>query len=295
MKDQRRIGQLRVASERTRVTGQVTASLVHLYATEIVREVTWKVVDSVVNHTGLDRDLVEQTLRELIKTPQDGMSQFLDRYQQMAFASRDEAIAFEKATASVLKDVFKLEARQLGQTGRVPDVEVWNDEWLGIIDTKAYPLYTLESDHQLRMQASYLPRYVGDGDRPRLMFFMYVAGGFAPSFNPNLRKIMSATGLRGSGIGIVPWVNLISKYPESRLGQSDLLELWSLGREITTEDVADILLKAAERGKKGPIESLRSDYVAVREGSDNALSAGQLIDESRDEAESHAQERLIGG
>lgn len=238
-KDTRKLGDLRQASRHTRITGMVTASLVHLFQTEPVLEVNDDVVTKVVNHSGLDEKTVRTTLAELIRSPQDGLSQFLDRYQQMAFSGTDEAIAFEKATAAVMRDVFGLRAQQVGQGGRVPDVEVQADDWVGIVDTKAYSAYDLPSDHQLRMQTSYVPAYKGKD--PDLAFFLYVAGGFAPSFNANLSKIVQAVSVPGSGIGIIPWIELIRGYEASSLDHEDLRKLWSAGREITVQDVVGAL------------------------------------------------------
>lgn len=242
-KDTRKLGDLRQASQKARTTGLVTAAVVHLFQAEPVLAVTDEVVSKVVNHTGLDEKTVRTTLSELIRTPQEGLSQFLDRYQQMAFAGTDEAIAFEKATAAVIEEVFGIRSRQVGQAGRVPDVEVLADDWTGIIDTKAYPAYDLPSDHQLRMQTSYVPAYKGKD--PDLAFFMYVAGGFAPSFNAKLSLVTQAADVPGSGIGILPWIELIRGYEDSPLDHEGLRELWSIGREITAQDVAGTLSKAA--------------------------------------------------
>lgn len=242
-KDTRKLGDLRQASQKARTTGMVTASLVHLFQAEPVLAVTDEVVAKIVNHSGLDEKTVRAVLGELIRTPQEGLSQFLDRYQQMAFAGTDEAIAFEKATAAVMHEVFGLEAKQIGQGGRVPDVEVRTDDWTGIIDTKAYPAYDLPSDHQLRMQTSYVPSYKGKD--PDLAFFMYVAGGFAPSINAKLSMLVQATGVQGSGIGILPWIDLIRGYEASALDHEALRDLWSIGREITSQDVAGVLSKTS--------------------------------------------------
>lgn len=241
VKDSRQISAVRQSSNRDRTVSIVSGSLRYHYATEIVTQVTDEVIDTVVNHTGLDRHSVEKILREIISTPQKGLDQFLDRYRQMAFSGTDEAIAFERATASIFQDVFKLNALQIGQGGKVPDVEVWNDEWLGIIDTKAYSSYGLDSDHQLRMQSNYIPRYADGKHGSPLKFFMYISGGFAPSFNSNLKKIMNATGVAGSGISMNPWLDLILGYPTSSLDHVTLLEMWSMGREITSSDVDQYL------------------------------------------------------
>lgn len=237
-KDQRRIGTIRAASEQDRTIGLISAALSHLYATEILTSPSEEVVRAVVNHTGLDASTVEAGVARLIPNPRHGLTQFLDRYHQMAFSGVDEAIAFEKATAEVMRGVFKLDASHVGQQGRVPDVVVKTSNWIGLVDTKAYAAYGLESDHQLRMRTSYIPAYQ-DADIP-LAFFLYISGGFAPSFTPNLRKIIDDKGVPGAGIAIQPWLDLITIYPDSDLTPEDLLRLWTLNREITAADVAEL-------------------------------------------------------
>ncbi|WP_336644847.1 hypothetical protein [Microbacterium sp. USHLN186] len=238
-KDQRQISAVRRTSTNDRTIGLISAALSHLYATTIVTEPTAAVVDAIVTHTGLDREIVRTGVSQLIATPRAGLGQFLDRYQQMAFSGTEEAIAFEKATAEVMRTVFNLEAAHVGQGGRVPDVEVRSASWVGIVDTKAYAAYALESDHQLRMQTSYIPAY--QGLHLPLGFFLYIAGGFAPSFTPNLRKISAATGVPGAGIAIHPWLDLIDTYLDSGLDHEDLLRLWTSNREITPADIASLV------------------------------------------------------
>jgi len=245
VKDTRQISALRQSSAADRMTSIISGSLRHLYNTQIVTEVSEEIITAVTNHSGVERSVVEKVLSVIISTPQAGLDQFLDRYRQMAFAGTSEAIAFEKATASIFRDVFGLDATQVGQAGKVPDVEVWSKHWLGIVDTKAYSSYGLESDHQLRMQVNYIPQYAsGKHDRP-LKFFMYISGGFANSFGPNLRKIIAATGLPGSGISVVPWLDLIIGYKKRPTDHERLLELWSVGREITRTDIADFFERVA--------------------------------------------------
>lgn len=243
VKDQRAIRDIRGKSEADRTRGLVSASLTHLYATQIVTEPTDEVIDAVVNHSGLDRTTVARALSGLISSPAAGVSAFLDRYEQMAFSGTEEAINFEKATEQVLVQTFGLGSRHVGQTGTVPDVEVWSGSWGGIIDTKAYAAYDLPHDHQLRMHADYVPDYAhGIQGRP-LEFFMYVSGGFGPSFNAKLRNVIDKAKTAGSGIAIQPWRQLITGYPDSGLTHDDLLQLWSIGREITAADVAEHLTR----------------------------------------------------
>ncbi|MEX3566593.1 restriction endonuclease FokI C-terminal domain-containing protein [Micrococcus endophyticus] len=244
VRDNRRIGEIRGMSEHLRTRGLVSAALSHLYATELVTESDPAVVEAVVQHTGLQRDVVEAAVADLLGDSSRGVDSFLDRYEQMAFSGNDEAINFEKATREVLSKVFGLQARHVGQRGTVPDVEVWAEDWAGIIDTKAYAAYDLPQDHQLRMITNYIPAYADGVEERPLRFFMYVSGGFARSFTAKLQTVVDRSGSSGSGIAIQAWRHLIRAYPDSRLTHRDLLELWSCGREISVADVQERL----ERG-----------------------------------------------
>lgn len=241
VKDQRNIGALRLRSRENSAYAAVSASLSHLYSTEIVTSRTPSIVASIVNHSGLDQRTVTIALDKLIPSPQEGLDQFFDRYQQLAFSGVDGAIEFEKATSAVFQKSFNLAANHIGQKGRVPDLEVVSDRWTGIVDTKAYTSYQLESDHQLRMQTSYIPRYQGNPDLPPLAFFLYVSGGFARNFNANISKVIKSTGIRGAGIGIVAWIYLAQNFEASGKKEDSLLNLWTLGREITPADVDEFL------------------------------------------------------
>lgn len=243
-KDQRTIRDIRGRGESERNHALVTGSLTRLYETEMVTEVTDDVIDAVVNHCGLDRQTVARTLASIISSPAVGKSAFLDRYEQMAYRGTEEAITFEKATETVLSEVFGLGSEHVGQAGTVPDVEVWSDSWGGIIDTKAYAAYDLPHDHQLRMHADYVPDYAAGVQGRPLRFFMYIAGGFVPSFDGKLRNVIDKAGISGSGISMRAWRNLIHEYPKSGMAHDDLLDLWSLGREITVQDVAEVLGEA---------------------------------------------------
>lgn len=241
MRDNRTIREMRGRSEWDRTVGLVSAALSHIFAVRIVTSATDSVVAAIVNHTGLDSQTVREALDVLISSPAAGVSSFLDRYEAMAFSGNDEAINFEKATEEVLRETFQLSARHVGQGGTYPDVEVWSEEWSGIIDTKAYAAYDLPQDHQLRMISNYIPRYSGGIEGHPLEFFMYISGGFSRSFNAKLQVVSQRSGKPGCGIAIQPWRQLIVGFPGSGRQTSDLLGLWRCGREITAQDVAEFL------------------------------------------------------
>lgn len=244
VKDQRQIGDIRRKSDSDRTVGLVSASLTHLYSTRVVTKPTDDIIANVVRHSGVDKSTVEEALARLISSPRAGTNAFLDRYEQMAFSGTDQAINFEVATESLMSETFGLNAKHVGQTGTVPDVEVWTDKWAGIIDTKAYSAYDLPHDHQLRMFADYIPDYSGVAHGRPLEFFLYIAGGFADSFNSKLRNVIEKAGIPGAGISMQTLLYLVNQYQDG-LDQQDLKSLWSIGREITVQDVIELV----NRGK----------------------------------------------
>src|SRR5699024_8514796 len=240
VKDQRQIGDIRRKSDADRTVGLISASLTHLYTTQVVTKATDAVIENVVRHSGVDRSTVEDSLEKLISSPKAGVSAFLDRYEQMAFSGTDQAINFEIATKSLMSETFGLCAKHVGQAGTVPDVEIWTDKWAGIIDTKAYSAYDLPHDHQLRMFADYIPDYAGEIYGRPLKFFLYVSGGFAESFNSKLRNVMDKSGIPGAGISMHTLLYLVDRY-QGRLDHQDLETLWSIGREVTIQDVNELV------------------------------------------------------
>ncbi|WP_136089934.1 AlwI family type II restriction endonuclease [Auritidibacter ignavus] len=260
-KDQRNIGALRQASENDLIAGLVSSALNHHFSTSLLTEVTQDVVDAVVRHTGLTEKQVNKTLENIISSKSQGVDAFLDRYEQMAFSGQEEAINFEKATTEVLIKVFGLNARHVGQSGSVPDVETWSSNWAGIIDTKAYSAYDLPHDHQLRMSASYVPKYSEGINGKPLKFFMYLAGGFAPSFESKLRTLSSKTEVPGCGMTFRAWRNLIVKYESGAISQDSLLDLWSSGDTVGTEDIIDLVMtSASQRGAKFQRKHEKTSY-----------------------------------
>lgn len=244
VKDQRSIGDIKARSEAEANLALVSASLNHLYSTQLVTAPTDDVVEAVRNHCGLELKTVRDALGDLISSPVAGVSAFLDRYEEMSRSGTSKAIDFEKATAEILRKTFGLNARQLGQAGAVPDVEVWSEGWGGIIDTKAYQAYDLPLPHQ-RAMSDYVAAYAHGVQGKPLRTFMYISNGFARSFSSKLSSTISrsqkyAPDVRACGIPIIPWRQLIMAYQQGGLTHDDLLELWTLGREVTSQDIKEL-------------------------------------------------------
>lgn len=236
-KDTRRLRGSSGSSPRDQVVNLIVAAVLAMSTERVVLESSAENVAEIVKRTGISRESVAEHLPVVLGTREKSMGRFLDRYRELAFQGREEAISFEKATAAAVESFLGVSAEHVGQGGRVPDVVLRADDWLGIVDTKAYSAYDLPSDHQLRMQASYIPRY---SDGPPA-FFTYIAGGFAPSFNSGLTKIMENTQVKGSGLGITAWIRLLSGWRNASATRADLLELFQSGREVTVADVEELL------------------------------------------------------
>lgn len=245
-KDTRALTKLSAITPSEREELNVRGVLRFLGRTELITSVTSELVETVSRRTGLSSNRVEKILQDVLPSTDQALDQFLDNYQAMASLGRDEALDFEKATAEILQQVFGLGSKHIGQGDRVssdrrvPDVEVWNKEepsqWFGIIDTKAYKRYDLPSDHQLRMEG-YLDKYVSGRFGLPLMFFAYIAGGFVPNIAGRMQPIITNKGVAGSAINIHNWVALIQKFASSGRASADLLELFTVNREIKIHDI----------------------------------------------------------
>lgn len=186
--------------------------------------------------TGIETDKVLEILENQFDSPAKITDPFLKRYRDMAFMGTSKAIEFEIATQTAFQDLLGFKSEHVGQSGRVPDVVVRHEGMTGIIDTKAYAEYALESDHQLRMQTSYIPRYKDEN----VKFFLYISGGFSKSFQTGLNRIMGSTGIRGAGIGIITWIYLLENWDRFDLKWQDLVSLFRCGRVIEKRDIDEL-------------------------------------------------------
>ncbi|MCS4468700.1 hypothetical protein JTS96_09965 [Clostridium botulinum] len=85
----------------------------------------------------------------------------MTEYFEMAFRGRDDATEFELATVELFKSAFRFEAEHVGPIGLTPDVLILSneDDYIGIIDNKAYSKYTISNDHKNRMIHNYIKTY----------------------------------------------------------------------------------------------------------------------------------------
>lgn len=205
-----------------------------------IAKITPALVDRIVEQTGFDDKLVEDTLLRLY--PRGSVGAFMTEYFEMAFKGRDEATEFEKATVELFQDVFGFEAKHIGPIGLTPDVLLLSDSegYQAIIDNKAYSKYTISNDHHNRMIHNYianLSRY-SDSAYP-LAFFSYIAGGFGKNFDSQIRSVVDATGVNGSGMTVANMIKLVECYDEKGYTHKNLRDIFSVNRQILLRDFWD--------------------------------------------------------
>ena len=205
-----------------------------------IKTITNEIVDYVVNVTGADGKLVENTLLETY--PNGAISGFMTEYFEMAFKGTEEAVQFEMATTELFREVFGFTATHLGQTGSksAPDVLLLsNDEgYQAIIDNKAYSKYSISGDHHNRMVHNYIENIskYSEYSQP-IGFFTYIAGGFGNQIDRQIQSIVAESGVHGSGMTVSNMIKLVEKQNEKNLTHKDIRNIFSVDRQIVLSDI----------------------------------------------------------
>jgi hypothetical protein len=243
----------------TTITAQIIAEqkIKNAFISESLKQpisaITAKIIDRIVEITGINERLVESTLLKFYPTGSIGA--FMTEYFEMAFKGTEEATAFEKATVEIFETVFGFEAKHVGPIGLTPDVLVISDSlgYTGIIDNKAYRKYTISNDHHNRMVHNYiggLSNYY-QGNHP-LAFFSYIAGGFGTNIGKQLTSITNETGVPGSAMNVSNMIELVKVYKPTLFSHGRIRDIFSVGRQIQLSDITayplaePLVLKVAE-------------------------------------------------
>lgn len=215
---------------------KIRRAFIALSLRQPIASVTSSVIDSVVEATGVDSHLVEDTLQRVY--PRGAISGFMTEYFEMAFRGRDNATDFERATVDLFREAFGFETEHVGPIGLTPDVLLISDSegYCGIIDNKAYSNYTVSNDHKNRMIHNYIANYSINQRQP-LAFFNYIAGGFGNSIDNSIRNIADETGVNGSAITVSNMIKFVELFGEQGYDQGNIRELFSLNRQIRTTDL----------------------------------------------------------
>lgn len=210
---------------------KIRQEFIDLTYTQPVFEITAEIINKVSETAGASQETVEDYLAK--NYAHGSLNGFMSSYYQMAFQGREEALAFEEATTNIFHDVFGLDAKHIGQEGRVPDVIIHSsiEGWQAIIDNKAYSAYTVTHDHENRMVYTYIPTindYSPYKDSP-LAFFSYIAGGFGHNIEKNIQVISSKTGIDGSAATVLTIIGLMKIIQEQKrpITHSEIKQMFS--------------------------------------------------------------------
>lgn len=205
----------------------------------LISGITPEITDEIAEKTGLNPSVVEETLQKWY--PHGSIGAYMTNYFEMAFQGHDKCTDFEIATANIFRDVFHFNSRHIaGGAKEVPDVLLVSDEagYQAIIDTKAYSRYDLGAQQRDRMIYHYLPdihRY-GDARLP-LSFFSYIAGGFTPTIERPLRKIVDASGINGSAMPVSNFIKLAEMQHARPYSHEEIRRIFSLNRKVELADL----------------------------------------------------------
>lgn len=239
-KDGRNLLSTKTVTSRSIDVQRIKNAMIILASKKPIRNIDSSVIDYIVEITGTEKALVENTL--LSTYPHGLIGGFLANYYEMAFKGTEEAVEFEKATTELFQNVFGYNATHLGQTGSksAPDILLLSDSegYQAIIDNKAYSKYSITGDHHNRMVHNYIERIntYSVSSYP-IGFFSYIAGGFISTFDKQILSEVQDSKIHGSGITVATFIKMVEKASETPYSHKQLREIFSLDREIKLNDI----------------------------------------------------------
>lgn len=200
-----------------------------------ISSITINLSEKISNKIGVETNVIYAILQELY--PFGAIGAFMSEYFEMAFKGRDEATEFEHATAEIFKEVFKFQTRRIGSNKLNPDIYILSktDNFIGIIDNKAYSKYSISNDHRNRMIHNYIQTY--KKDKHPLAFFSYIAGGFGSNINAQIQSIYDETSVHGSAISVSNVIRLVERYNQKPYSHAEIRSLFSSDRQIILSDI----------------------------------------------------------
>ncbi len=239
-KDTRNLLSTKTVTSKNIDVQKIKNAMIALASKRPIRTIDNTVIEYVVEVTGTDPVLVEDTL--LAAYPHGLIGGFLANYYEMAFKGTEEATEFEIATTELFKDVFGYNAIHLGQTGSksAPDILLLSDSegYQAIIDNKAYSKYSITGDHHNRMVHNYIEKVSNFSDSPYpIGFFSYIDGGFISTFDKQVLSEVEESGVHGSGITVATFIKMIEHNSEKQYSHKQLRDIFSLDREIKLADI----------------------------------------------------------
>ncbi len=239
-KDTRNLLATKTITSRSIDIQKIKNAMIMLASRRPIKTIDSAVIDYVVDVTGADKILVEDTL--ISSYPHGLIGGFLANYYEMAFKGTEEATEFEKATTELFADVFGYKSIHLGQTGSksAPDILLLSDSegYQAIIDNKAYSKYSITGDHHNRMVHNYIEKIGNYSESPYpIGFFLYVAGGFISTFDKQIATEVEEAKVHGAGISVATFIKMIEMNSEKQYSHQKIKDIFSLDREVKLNDL----------------------------------------------------------
>lgn len=237
-KDTRDLTDTRNVTEKMIAELQVKRAFLFESLRNPVSKISTKLIDKIVETTGIEDSFVEEILQKLY--PHGAPGSFMTEYYEMAFKGREEATQFEEATVALFRDVFDFESRHVGPLGLTPDVLLLSDAdgYQAIIDNKAYSKYSITNDHRNRMIHNYIEKISSYSDSTApLAFFSYIAGGFCENISSQIQNISREVSVPGSAISVSNMIKLVERNQKSTISHSSIRNIFSSNKLIELKNI----------------------------------------------------------
>lgn len=230
-RDNRRFDDNKI-TENIIIERMVRNEFLHVARETPISYITEEIMGTVSTHTGIPLKQVQNVLDQFRV---DTFSLFETNYVDMAFSGREFASEFELATLDVFRELGFL-SQHVGTKPRNPDIFIESQSgYSGIIDNKAYHVFSITHEYELKMINSYLPIF--QKNNPNLSFFMYISGGFGKNFDSQVQKIASTTGINGCGIKAADFMKILRKHQIKPIDHLRLKDLFECNRLISASDL----------------------------------------------------------
>lgn len=242
-KDTRDLNKTKVVTANVIVENRVKKFFIAESLKKPITAITDTLIANIAESVGETEDKVADILnKNFANITSNLLDGFLSNYRDMAFSSREKATDFEKATVEIFSDIFGFQSKHVGPIGLTPDVLILSDKegYSGIIDNKAYPIYSIQNDHHNRMVKNYIgdfERYSGGIPKDKLAFFSYIAGGLSKNIDSQIKEIINETNVSGSAIKVDNFIKMIKNHKDNMMSHSDVRGFFSIGREIRYSDL----------------------------------------------------------
>jgi hypothetical protein len=221
---------------------KVLLALSDILANQPIKSISKDILNRISEKTGVELRSVERIITSVGVQPSYDI--FEEKYLQLSMSGRSFATEFEQATEGIFGvEGFGFDTKWIGSKPNNPDILAISankgNEYLGILDTKAYKQYSIDGNHQRVMTQVYIPKYTKynhNGINVELDFFSYIAGGFKSTIDKGIDIIYKQTAIKGFAITAQELLLLLQKHRKSPISKQEFKRLFTLNRQILPTD-----------------------------------------------------------